>query len=110
MEINILGNDYKIIVRKKQTKAMEKAGSVAQIDKNREEITLITQTEDGDKKRDKYILRDLAHEMAHAYLFETGQESNDTEEFAEAVSVIVTDILYHKKYKDMFRIIREVKR
>ena len=97
MKINILGSTYEIIFTENPTPYMEENGFGGLADYDKQEITIVTKFygnniekyEDEVDKSQQFIEDTLTHELAHAFLNESGQEDINNERTVEVMSKFV---------------------
>jgi len=85
--VKILNRTYKIIYTDDKSKL--EVGNEAQVDYSKRLITVLTKN-DGEQYSQEWIKDSLLHEVAHAFMVETGQDDLNDERHAELLSKFAT--------------------
>jgi len=93
MKMNILGNIYAVNYLDEPTPYMKDGDFGAMVDYNKKTISVINKFhghiekfEGESKKTKEYMREDLLHEIAHAFLVESGQDDINNERTVEIMS------------------------
>ncbi len=82
-KINVLGREYAVTYTEKEEDL--RPGNVAEVDYSDRTIMVLTKI-GGEELSKEYVRDGLIHEVAHAFLYETGQSDLNDERHAEMLA------------------------